>query len=159
MAFKDLREFFDGSLRLPIDGKTYVIPPISAEDGLWAQALLDVAVKADGGAEASEDDVAVLNDDDERNLYERMLGPVYDEMKADKIDWPSIARAGTTAYLFFTVGEEAAQSFWQSGSSGEAQGPNREQRRSSRTTSSRSGRSTKTAGSRAGTTSRNRKVG
>lgn len=133
MAFKDLRDFFDGSLELPVGGKLYKVPPISAEDGLWAQALMDLAVRAATGGDPG--DAAALDDDDERNLYQRMLGSAYDEMITDGLDWPSLQRCGTTAYLHFTAGEAAALKFWEEGP-GEAPAPlNREARRSATVTS------------------------
>lgn len=141
--FKDLREFFDGSLRLPIGGKTYVIPPISATDGLWAQALLNTAVAASAGAKVNVD-ATLLDDDDERGLYARMLGPVYDELLADNQDWPTVQRVGVTAYLFFTVGEEPAVKYWEEGP-GNVQAPNRATKRAA-------ARSTRSRGSASGTT-------
>ncbi|SDJ53994.1 DUF7426 family protein [Nonomuraea jiangxiensis] len=39
-AFKDHDEFFDATLKLPVGGKTYVIPPSSAEVGLLCQRLM-----------------------------------------------------------------------------------------------------------------------
>jgi len=130
MAFQDLREFFDGSLRLPVGGKTYVIPPIPFKDGLMAQTILDAAIKAQTGRELTESDFdGVLDDDDERSLYQQMLGPAYDEMVTDGLNWPELQRCGTTAFLFFTSGEQAATSFWEEGP-GEAPAPNRATRRS-----------------------------
>lgn len=152
MTFRDLREFFDGTLALPVGGKTYTVPPCSADDGLWAQALMDAALKAATGGEVNEDDLSriVLNDDDERSLYQRLLGTAFDEMKDDGVDWPSIARCGQTAFVFFTQGEDAAQVVWEQ-QPGEAPAPNRETRRQE---SKASAVSTPRRGSTSGTRSR-----
>lgn len=145
LVLRDLEEFFDGSLSLPVGGKTYKVPPISATDGLWATALTDLAVKD----KPSESDVATLNDDDERNLYQRMLGPVYDELIADDVAWPVIQRCGRTAFVFFTLGEGPAAKAWEA--VGEAPAPNRETRRKA---SKGSGTRTRKRVSTAGTRSR-----
>ena len=147
--FADLRDFFDGSLRLPIGGVTYTVPPVSAVDGLWAQSLLDVTTKAQAGGDVT-DAAGKLDDDDERNLYQRMLGSAYEKMIADGVDWPSIARAGQTAFVFLTMGEDAAVKFWEGGS-GNAPAPNREERRK---VSKGSGSKTRRRASTAGTTPR-----
>lgn len=123
--FKDLDEFLDGSLTLPIGGRDYVIPPLSAEDGLWAQSIMDATIRAAVEMDARERGVDVdspappatqttLSDDEERDFYKTMLSePVLEQMRADKVSWPKIQRAAQTAYLYFTVSEEAALARWE----------------------------------------------
>lgn len=152
MTFRELREFFDGSLRLPIGGKVYVVPPISATDGLWATHFMELGIAAAAGQDLDPRDIEKLklDDDDERDLYERVLGPALEEMRADNVDWPSITRAGQTAFIFFTQGEEAATRIWE-GASGEAPAPARAARRQA---SKGSGSSTRSRASTSGTRSR-----
>ena len=79
--FGELNEFLDDSITLPVPGKdgtkSYVIPSVDGKTGLWAQRLLDEVERA---RDAGEADAGKLDDGDERLLYERMLGPVLDEM-------------------------------------------------------------------------------
>lgn len=148
MTFKDLTEFFDGSLRLPIAGKEYVIPPISADDGIWVTALITTASKVAAGGKVDEADAKrlTLDDGDERELYERVLGTAFEEMRVDGVNWPSISHAGQTAMVFFAQGEDAAEKVWHS--LGEAEAPNRATRRASKATASSTPRRGSTSGTR-----------
>lgn len=116
--FADLADVFDPDLRLPINGKTYVIPPPSAAVGLRLEALQALVNAAKSGARLSEREVKALRLDDEQelNLYQSTLGPAYDQMVADGVSFPALKRAGMTAYLFWTQGEESAERYWASGS-------------------------------------------
>lgn len=122
--FRDLSEFLDNNLVLPIKGVEYVIPPLSAKDGLWAQSIMDATIRAAVEMDARSRGVdvdsppapqtRVLDDDEERDFIRTMLSePVLQQMIDDKVDWPSISRAAQTAYLYFTVSEEAALARWE----------------------------------------------
>ncbi|WP_424533630.1 DUF7426 family protein [Sphaerisporangium viridialbum] len=135
-TFKDLDEFFDSSLKLPVGGKTYVIPAPDAEVGLLCQRLMNASIAAGSGqpveGEAEELNqlaAVVLSDDEERNLYKRILGPVYDQLFADKVDWPKIQHVGATALIWVAAGKDAAAKYWAADDSGEAPAPNRATRR------------------------------
>lgn len=125
MAFKDLDEFFDDTLRLPIGGKTYVIASPDAETGLWCQRMLSTAAVVSGGAQLSEDDVSslVLDDEQELDLFKRILGPTYDEMVADKVSWERLKHAGTTAFMWAAGNKDTAEEFWLSASPGKEMRP------------------------------------
>lgn len=155
MAFRDLSEFFDPSCRLPWRGKTYVIPPVSAEVGLRCEALLNLAAKAARGAQddgeeidLSDHDRQVLSDAEERDLYSDVLGPVLEELKADGASWPEIKHIAMTAMAYFTLGEEAAVQAWEG-----PKAPNREQRRAAARTGSAGEGKTRRAASTNGTSS------
>jgi hypothetical protein len=120
--FRDLDEFFDDTLSLPIGGRTYVIPAPDAELGLYCQRLLAAGFAVVGGKQPAGDQPPVLDDDGERDLYQRCLGTAYDEMLADGISWPKVRRAGVTAFLWTAQGEELAVAYW-SGSPPEALAP------------------------------------
>lgn len=148
MAFQDLDEFFDSSLRLPIRGVEYVIESPDAETGLWAQRLLETAVKAKrNGGELDETDAEklVLSDADERSMYERLLGAAFDQMVADGVPWEYLKHAGVTALMWAAGNVEAAEKYWASG--GQTPDPTRPvpQDRKPKTKSARQG-------SRAGST-------
>lgn len=112
---RDLEEFFDPTLRLPIRGKTYVVRSPSAAVGLRAQRLMATGVAAVNGVELSAEDVKglELDDDQERELMPQVLGDVYDEMLADGLPWHWIRHAGTTAFMWIASGREAAERFWE----------------------------------------------
>lgn len=124
MPFADLQEFFDPTLRLPIRGKEYVIASPDARTGLWCQRLLVTATSAVAGVEVTAADLAglELDDDQEQDLYLRLLGPVFEQMQADGLPWEMIKHAGQTVFMWVAGGREAAEEVW-SQPPGEAKGP------------------------------------
>ncbi|MFC7582430.1 hypothetical protein ACFQYP_00470 [Nonomuraea antimicrobica] len=119
-AFKDLDEFFDATLKLPVGGKTYVIPPPSAEVGLLCQRLMQAGLAAHSGRAVDAEGInelaqVVLDDDQEKDLYQTILGPVWDELLADKVSWPAIQHVGQTALIWVAAGLDAAAQHWESG--------------------------------------------
>lgn len=128
MSFADLDEFFDDTLKLPVGGKTYVIASVDAETGLWCQRMLSTAAEVATGSDLSETEVGdlLLDDDQERDLYRRVLGDVYDELVADKVGWERLKHVGTTAFMWAAGNKQTAEDFWLSGGeagSGEPQRP------------------------------------
>lgn len=125
MAFQDLAEFFDPTLQLPMRGKTYVVESPDATTGVHVQRLFSTATTVIAGGDVSEKDLAAieLDDDEEKELYPRVLGTAYGEMVEDKIPWVWIKHAGTTALMWIGVGVEAAEKFWSEAPSGEARRP------------------------------------
>lgn len=124
MAMRDLDELIDDSLKLPVSGVTYVIPGPDAKTALWCLAVADAA--REGVASAS----TVLDDDDERTMYQRILGPAYDQMMTNGVSLSKIAFCGQTAFIWITNGIVAAETFWETG--GKASTLNRAARRSTR---------------------------
>jgi hypothetical protein len=146
MSFRDLDEFFDDSLRLPMGGKVYVVPPVDATTGLRLQRMLGVAAAASAGASVDAGDLAALNlgDDDERDLYEKCLGTAYDEMLADGVSWPRIRHAGITAFMWAAGNRELAESVWNTPEGGPGKAPRQPQDRKTKAT--RAGRPASAAG-------------
>jgi hypothetical protein len=72
-GFADLDSFFDDHLSLPIRGKVYRIAPANAELGLLCTRLINTGVQVATGGKAKAAP-ATLNDDDETELYQRLLG-------------------------------------------------------------------------------------
>ncbi|TCO64389.1 DUF7426 family protein [Actinocrispum wychmicini] len=135
MAFRDLSEVLDAGLSLPINGKTYVVPPVDAETGLRLQRLAELAATVAHAVEAGEQiDTVALDDAGEIDLYRDALGTVYDEMIADRVSWPALKLAGVTAWLDAAVGREAAEAYWNGAGSPEAPAGNRATRQAARST-------------------------
>lgn len=116
--FKDLNDFFDDGLELPIAGKLYKIAAPSAETGLYCQRLAEAGVAAANGRDVPE---AELDDVRELELYQRVLGPTYDELIADGVSWPRIKHVAITTFMWVAGNEQAAQTYWEQGP--EAQAP------------------------------------
>lgn len=106
MAFKDFREFAE-PLRLPINGKTYDIPPVPARLGISLLGL------------AKGDDVPELASLTGMDLWKALLGSAWDEMVADDAPMSAIARAGLTALADYQQGRAVAEAVWEGGISPE----------------------------------------
>jgi len=158
-TFKALDGALDGeALELPIPsgkhpgGRVYRIPDPPADLGARVARLVTSAIAAYQTGEAP--DVEILDDNDERDIVERLLGPAYEEMRADGVRWSYIRHAGVTAMFWVAVGEDAAREYWESAGRGEARpaGGNRASRRASaaaaRTTQRRASGSTTKASRR-----------
>ena len=101
------------TLRLPILGKTYRVESPDAATGLWIQSIMSAAAFVRSGATPTDADVqTVLDDDDERDMYARVLGDTHAQLVADGVPWHTIKRAGTTAVMWVAYGEETAERFW-----------------------------------------------
>lgn len=140
MSFRDLDEFFDSSLRLPVRGKTYVIESPDARTGLWCQRIVALSAKAKAGSLDDDDAAALqLDDDEERDLFERLLGPAFEEMVADNLPWEHVKHCGLTALIWAAGNVEAAEEFWASGGDPKAQPQDRKKSAKSGRQGSRSG--------------------
>lgn len=114
MAFKDLGDWAElGGLKLPIGGKVYAVPPVSAELGPRLQVVVAAGIDVAQGNEVGNDDRKVLDDLGEQQLYRDVLGPVYDEMVADKVPWPALKHAALTVMIDSVTNRDTAESFWQ----------------------------------------------
>lgn len=124
MAFKDLREFAEGPhIDLPIGGITYRINGVDAQTGLLVQRLMDAGVQAAQTGDEFDLDEELLDDAQELNSYEAILGDAYQQMLDDGVDWEELKRAAVTTMVWIYADEETAEKFWESGAVGEALAP------------------------------------
>lgn len=154
-GFKDLRDFVDRRfLDLPIGGTTYRVWDVDGETGLWANRMVELGRAVERG-----DDVegADLSDDQEQDMYRRMLGDTINEMLNDGVDWADIKLAGITVMAWVVHDEETALKVWEGGGSPEGMPsapqpgakPNRASRRASAAVAKKTPRRASTSGTRA----------
>ena len=117
MAFKDLDQYFDPTLVLPIKGKDYVIQPVDADTGLWVQTIFGVAGKAKQTGQVDPEDLESLklHQGDNKELFPRLLGDTYQELIDDGVDWERIKVVAVTVMIWISTSEEAAEEFWNAG--------------------------------------------
>lgn len=123
MGFKELDDVFDSSLKLPIGGKIYTVHAVDAKTGLWLKSITEIAARrmntaAGGGPkELSEQEAASLelDDDEEFDLFQKLLGPTLEELKADGVDWERIKLVGKTATIYAMHDKDTAEQFWNNG--------------------------------------------
>lgn len=150
VRFADLEALFDDALELPYQGRIYRIPSPSAEDGLRVQRITTLAARLVVGGEAI--DTTLLDDDEETDLFRLSLGPVYEQLLADGVDWVWVKHMGLTAVVWITNSVEAAQQVWAAAGDPSRLAPNREARRSK--SGSAAAKSTPRRGSTSGTRGR-----
>lgn len=157
--FGALDELLDESIELPVpsvshpDRKTYRIESPGAKDGLFIQRLTTAAVQLVEGGENI--DTEALDDGEERELFQRLLGATFAEMVEDGVKWVWMRHAALTVLMWVSSGMETAEKFWAAAGNPEALAPNREARRSKQKDGSAAATSTPRRGSTNGT-NRNR---
>lgn len=143
MAAPDLSAFGsflddDGFTTPPIpsrdhpDGRAYLVPSPDGVTGARMVALAGIAAKKNANVEvtAADLDKLNLNDQEERDFMEMVLGSAYAEMMADGVSWQRISRLGQYAFVVVTQGEQAASDAAKAGLfSGKAPARNRAQTR------------------------------
>lgn len=124
-GFKELEEYVEPWLDLPIRGKVYRIPSADAETGIFCQRALELGAAALRGDDISESDLAGLrlDDEQERDFNRRLLGDAYDEMVSDGVPWEFIKHAAQTVFAWTVQDRSAAEKVWKSGGRPEARRP------------------------------------
>lgn len=134
------------------EGKPYRIESPDAQVGLRLAALSEIAAKVAKGIEVRPEDVAKLklDDDEEREFAQQVLGDSYAEMIADGVSWVRIQRVMQYAYIYFTQGAQSAGDAARAGvlNGGKVLPPNREARRHPQTQGTPQDRQASTATSR-----------
>lgn len=93
--------------------KVYRIPSPSASDGAWLQRLYVDAVDREAARKAGRSaEPSTLSDDDERLLYERCLGRVFDELVEDEVPWTMLRHMALTAFYWIVQGASEAEAYW-----------------------------------------------
>lgn len=127
-ALSDFSKFSDGPLVFPINGKNYTLPELSIPLGLTLAGIIDGSDKKASKMKGVE-------------LWQLVLGPLWDEMIADGVSLPAVTRAGVAALAEYTDSRELAVVAWETGGDPKALEPylaglktgNRASRRSSST--------------------------
>lgn len=114
------------------EGKTYRIPSPDAETGMRLSALAEIAVKVNKSVAVNDRDVKrlQLDDTEEREFAQQVLGATYEELIADGVSWVRLQRITQFAYVHFAFSPEAAREAAERGVfAGKAPARNRAQRR------------------------------
>ncbi|MFJ8146049.1 hypothetical protein ACIQ6R_13345 [Streptomyces sp. NPDC096048] len=153
--FEALGDFLDDYLELPVsvgDGQTrvYRIPSPTAEAGLRVEAITKAAAQLFLGGVAPDEEL--LNDDEERDLFRLVLGPVHDEIAAD-LSWTRFRHVAMTTMVWVLNDRDTAAKYWSSGGDPSLLAPNRETRRQqkSQRSASAAANTTRSRGSTSGT--------
>lgn len=139
------------TLRLPINGKWHTFVEPCAEDGLWVNRLVLLGERAaDDDATVDAKLKALLGDEEEEDLYQRVLGDKWTELSAAGVTLSQMQHIGQTVAVWLVYGKEVAKAIWRASGGdgqGEAEGPASSSRRASgepaATTPSGAGRGTK----------------
>lgn len=135
MPFQDLDSFLDHGLKLPIRGKLYHVHSPTAKLGLSVLRMFTFGLQVAMGDEIAAADAAelestadaILNDEKEQELYERLLHGVcpdcgadwnvYRELIDDGVSWPAFQLVGQTvvAWIVNNCDNAIAEEFWNRG--------------------------------------------
>lgn len=111
--FRDLSEFYNPDLNLPVHGKVYTIAAPSATDGLKLHRCYDPQFEATTEQQLAEMMKLLgahpIDDGTPQPDYE---GGLFDEMQADGLGWAEIYRVGQTAMLYYGLGPDLAKAYW-----------------------------------------------
>lgn len=156
MPLNDLRDSLNESLKLPINGVIYEVQPITADVGLRFIDTLNVTAKLQDakneGKEPSADDIEILTDAAEHDMYRDALADSWEVMTEDGLTFAELKTAALFVIMHGVYGEEIAERFWNSG--GKELGRNRAERRTATRTRTVAATTTKKPASRTGTTTR-----
>jgi len=155
--FEQLGELLDEFIELPVpigdreDGKvkTYRIESPSSRDGLQIERITQIAAELVTGGENV--DTELLDDDEERNLFEMLLGAQFQQMVDDGVKWVWLRHAALTCLMWTTSGLTTAERYWASAGDPEKMARNRAERRSKQQDSSAAAKSTRGRASTSGT--------
>jgi hypothetical protein len=115
VAFEDLTNYLvPETLRLPVKGKTYEVPPASADLGLWCRSIYSAAFADDeeAGREAASQAPKMPGN---KTLSQHVLGSAWQEMRRDGVEDEYIEFCGATAFIWIVRGEAAAEAYWKAG--------------------------------------------
>jgi hypothetical protein len=117
MALRDLADFYVETYDIPIRGKVYRIESPSIDTGMMATRLMDLMIAVSRGEEVPAKDRAalVLDDDEELELFQRIVGPaVWEQMRADGVRFAEARHVSLTVMYWVTLGRDAADAHWES---------------------------------------------
>lgn len=123
--FQAIDEFLQTWIELPIKGKLYRISSPDARTGLLVTRLMGLATDAANDVEIGEDQRVqlVLDDKEEKELTERVLGATLEEMLNDSVEWPMVQHVLQTAMVWISLGLPQAEKYWISVVPGKAPAP------------------------------------
>jgi hypothetical protein len=129
--FEALDDFLSDGLTLPVKGKDgvvreYHIPDPSAEAGIKIERITSLAARLAAGGTAPN--TAVLDDEEELDLYRLCLGPVYDKLRTET-SWSMFKHVSLTVMFWVTTDEDTALQFWKTGEAPGKAARNRAERR------------------------------
>lgn len=122
---RDLRDFHDPDLHLPIGGKVYTIKSPNADHGLRLRMALSSPDLRWTDTEEIEELAKLLGATvtTQSNGDPSFSGGVWDQLVNDGITWEEIVHVGRTALIHYGQGHALAEVFWETALGGESGNP------------------------------------
>lgn len=111
---KELGDFLNPVLGIPVGGKVYNIPAMSAHNAALIAQTTSAAI-ASGDGEVDVTKLQVKTEDDAETYMERILGPAYKELVDGGASLQAIQHVVTIVSLWTWSGFDAAQAYFTSG--------------------------------------------
>lgn len=106
----DYEKFAEGPLRFPYKGKTYEVPELGIEDGIYLAGVISGRDRSFAKKEGVE-------------LWKLLCGSMWDEMVADKVPLAFATRVALAVLADRTSGREVAKIAWETGADPKALAP------------------------------------
>lgn len=106
---KDLREFYDPDLHLPIDGHVYTVKCPSADLGLRLRAAVVNGIKQDEELQFIAELLGAVYDPE----TDRFHGGLWDEMSNNNVSLEEALHVGNTALAHYGVSAEFGEYWWE----------------------------------------------
>lgn len=144
MPTYDLTQFLeDDSVKLKVPsrkypkGREYRFESPDFETGLWLKNLIEFGQRAALGIEVAPGDAdkLVLDDDEETDLYRRVMGDTFEQLRTDKVSWGHVQEVFKLLLGKWGTGRDIDVAL-QEAQGGSTTQPNRAARRASTTRSS-----------------------
>lgn len=96
------------------DGPEYLVYPTDVDTALLVHDLWGIGQDAAKGKPVAASK-RILDNNEERNLYERLLGDTLTDLEADKVEWPDIQFIAQCVMTWIVAGMDAAKAIRDSG--------------------------------------------
>jgi hypothetical protein len=118
-------------------GKAYRFASPDFETGLWLKNLIEFGQRVALGGEVRDSDTERLNldDDEEVDLYRRVMGDTFEQLRTDGVSWGHVQKVFQLLLKHWGTGQDVAATLREAAGEAEAQ-PNRTARRASARSSS-----------------------
>lgn len=109
---KELGDFLNPVLGIPVDGKAYRVQAMSAQNALLVETVMGKAMEA-GTVDPNE--LALETDDDAETFFQRILGDTYQELLDGGISRPALQHIIAIVIAWTFSGFDLAQEYFTSG--------------------------------------------
>lgn len=123
---KELGDFLDPILSIPVKDRTYLIPAMDADLAVRMEQMIGAGEKAQRDEQLSAADIELVSDDDTQGFYQSIFGADnYQQMREDNLKHVALKHMTAIVFAWTFADFDTALQMWRA----EGKAGNREQRR------------------------------